>query len=62
MMGIPKIIPHIPYYLTDGNTLVRKWTEPFVDRMGNKATLTKVVFKTKKNKENIAVIQVCWEN
>lgn len=60
-MRIIKIIPHVPYYLADGNTVVRKWTEPFIDRMGNKATLTKVTVKTKKNKENECVILVNWE-
>lgn len=61
MMRVVKIIPHIPYYLTDGNVVLKKWREPFVDRMGNRAELTKVLFKTKKNKENEAVIQVKWE-
>lgn len=62
MMRVIKIIPHIPYYLAEGNTVVRKWKELFVDRMGNKATLTKVLFRTKKNKESECVIQVKWEN
>ena len=60
-MKIVKIIPHVPYYLAEGNVVLRKWKEPFVDRMGNKAELTKVLFRTKKNKENVAVIQVKWE-
>jgi len=63
---IKKISPHIPYYLAEGNTVVRKWTEAFVDRLGNKATLTKIEYKTKPKKgkkEKIieAVIQVRWE-
>ena len=60
-MKTVKIIPHIPYYLAEGNVVLRKWKEPFVDRMGNKAELTKVLFRTKKNKESEAVIQVKWE-
>jgi hypothetical protein len=56
-----KIIPHIPYYLADGNVVLKKWKEGFVDRMGNKAELTKVLFRTKKNKENVVVIRVRWE-
>jgi hypothetical protein len=56
-----KIIPHIPYYLADGNVVLRKWKEPFVDRMGNKAELTKVLVRTRKNKESEIVIQVQWE-
>lgn len=58
---IIKVIPHIPYYLAEGNVVLKKWTEPFVDRVGNKATLTKVLVKTKKNKENECVILVKWE-
>lgn len=66
VMGIPKITPHIPYYLTDGNVVLRKWREPFVDRMGNRAEITRVEYKTKPKKgkkEKIieAVIQVKWE-
>lgn len=61
MMRVTKIIPHIPYYLADGNVVLKKWKESFVDRMGNKAELTKVLFRTKKNKENEVVIQVKWE-
>lgn len=56
-----KIVPHIPYYLADGNIVLKKWRESFVDRMGNKAELTKVLFRTKKNKENEVVIIVKWE-
>lgn len=60
-MKMVKIIPHIPYYLADGNILVKKWKEGFTDRLGNKATLTKVEVLTKKNKTNEYVIQVEWE-
>jgi hypothetical protein len=60
-MKATKIIPHIPYYLADGNIVLRKWKEPFIDRIGNKAELTKVLFRTKKNKENEVVITVKWE-
>lgn len=56
-----KIITHIPYYLADGNVVLKKWKESFTDRKGNKAELTKVLFRTKKNKENECVIQVKWE-
>lgn len=58
---VNKITPHIPYYLADGNIVLRKWKEPFIDRIGNKAELTKVLFRTKKNKENEVVIIVKWE-
>jgi len=61
MMRVIKITPHTPYYLADGNVVLKKWREPFVDRLGNKAELTKVLFRTKKNKENEVVILVKWE-
>lgn len=60
-MRVVKIIPHIPYYLADGNILLKKWKEIFTDRLANKATLTKVEVLTKKNKTNEYVIQVEWE-
>lgn len=56
-----KIKPHIPYYLTDGNVLLRKWRESFINRVGNKAELTKVEMITKKGKLVEYVIQVVWE-
>lgn len=58
---VNKITPHIPYYLAEGNVVQKKWKEKFVDRVGNKAELTKVLVKTKKNKENEYVILVKWE-
>ena len=58
---VNKITHHIPYYLAEGNVVQKKWKEKFVDRVGNKAELTKVLVKTKKNKENEYVILVKWE-
>jgi hypothetical protein len=58
---VNKIIPHIPYYLAEGNVLLRKCKEPFVDRVGNRATLTKAEVLTKKGKIVDYVIQVAWE-
>lgn len=60
-MRIVKIIPHIPYYLAEGNVIQKKWKEPFVDRVGNKALLTKVEVLTKKGKLVEFIIQVKWE-
>ncbi len=57
-----KIIPHIPYYLAEGNVVQNKWTESFVDRVGNKAILTKVEVLTKKGKLVEYTIQVKWED
>lgn len=59
---INKIIPHVPYYLAEGNVVQKKWREPFVDRCGNKAELTKVEVLTKKGKLVDYVIQVAWED
>ena len=61
MMRIVKIIPHIPYYLAEGNVVQNKWKELFVDRVGNKAELTKVEVLTKKGKIVDYTIQVRWE-
>lgn len=61
-MRIVKITPHIPYYLAEGNVVQSKWKEPFVDRMGNKAILTKVLVVTKKQKLVEYTIQVSWED
>lgn len=58
---VNKIIPHIPYYLAEGNVVQSKWREPFVDRMGNKAELTKVIVITKKAKPVEFVVRVEWE-
>lgn len=56
-----KAKPHIPYYLAEGNVVQKKWTEPFIDRVGNKAELTKVEVFTKKGKLVEYTIQVRWE-
>lgn len=55
-----KITPHIPYYLAEGNVLLKKWKEDFQDRAGNRAVLTKVLIRTKKGQENEYTIQVEW--
>lgn len=59
---VNKIIPHVPYYLAEGNVVLGKWREPFVDRVGNKAELTKVEVITKKGKLVEFIIQVAWED
>lgn len=62
MMRTVKIIPHIPYYLAEGNVVQSKWKEKFVDRVGNRAELTKVEVLTKKGKLVEYIIQVKWED
>lgn len=56
-----KIVPIIPFYKADGCTVVREWQEEFEDRAGNKATLTKLIYRNNKGKlsEEI-VIRVKW--
>lgn len=61
MMRVVKIIPHIPYYIAEGNVVQKRWKESFVDRVGNKAILTKVEVLTRKGKLVDYVIQVRWE-
>lgn len=61
MMRIVKITPHVPYYLSEGNVVQKKWREPFVDRVGNRAEITKVEVLTKKGKIVEYTIQVAWE-
>lgn len=61
MMRIVKVTPHIPYYLAEGNIVQNKWREHFVDRVGNRAELTKVDVLTKKGKLVEYTIMVRWE-
>lgn len=61
LIEVKKIIPHIPYYLTDGNHSHTYHWEDFVDRLGNKAKIKIVKYLSKKNKPLEAVIQVVWE-
>jgi hypothetical protein len=64
MMQIRKIIPFTPYYSSNGNKVIEKWDEGFIDRKGNRAVLTKIRFETYKKGKlqsvNVAVAQVRW--
>lgn len=57
-----KVEPHLPFYASNGNKVVKEWHEPFVDRAGNQATVTKVIYKDKKGKEHEATIRVKWHD
>jgi len=57
-----KVIPHIPFYKQNGSVVIREWQEDFEDRLGNKAVLTHIEYKDKKNKISTAVIRVKWSN
>lgn len=61
MMRVIKIVPYVPYYLAEGNVVLKSWKEPFVDRAGNRAEITKVEVVTKKGKLVEYTIQVRWE-
>lgn len=52
----------IPHYKRDGNETVLEFEETFYDRSGNKALLTRIVYKNKKGKFNIETIRVQWSN
>ena len=56
----PKITPHLPVWVQNGNQVLRKREEEFEDRAGNKATLTVVEFVDKKGKEHEVVAVVKW--
>lgn len=59
-MNPPRIVTYLPHYAQEGNTLLRRWEEPFEDRNGNKAILTFVEYQDKKKKVSQAVILVKW--
>lgn len=51
-----------PHFCSDGNKVIRMWEEPFEDRNGNRATVCKVEYLDKKNKQHEAVFWVKWLN
>lgn len=56
------IVPIVPFYSADGNTIVSRWEENFVDRNGNKSLIKLLTFKNKKGKISEPVVyQVVWE-
>jgi hypothetical protein len=61
-MKIEKVIPHIPYYMANGNKVIRTFEQPFSDRNGNEATITIVEYTDKKGKMHDAVIRVKWNS
>lgn len=57
-----KVIPHIPFYKQNGCSVVKEWQENFTDRVGNKAILTHIEYKDKKDRIHTCVIRVKWSN
>lgn len=52
----------IPHYKRDGNEIVLEFEETFYDRSGNKALLTRIVYRNKKGNFHIETIRVKWLN
>jgi hypothetical protein len=55
-----KITPFVQFFALPGCTVVKTWTEPFEDRVGNKAILTKCEYTDKKGKLHEFVRRVEW--
>lgn len=50
-----------PIPFREGNTILKKYTEDFVDKSGHKAIITKVDYKDKKENVNIGyILYVKW--
>lgn len=55
------IIPILPFYSSEGNSVVDSWEEEFQDRNGNKAVVSVLTFKNKKGKISEPVVyKVKW--
>lgn len=55
------ITPHIPFFAQPGCKTERTWEADFEDRRGNRAILTLIEYRDKKNALHQAVIRVKWE-
>lgn len=56
-----RIVPFLPYYSSNGNIVLKEWQEPFEDRLGNRAILTKIVYRDKKGKISDEIVsKVRW--
>lgn len=53
--------PHIPPWKAEGTHSVCFISEPFVDRMGNRARVCTAYYKDKKNKDRECTAWVKWE-
>lgn len=60
-MSIPKIIPHVPPWKSEGMHSVVMFVEAFTDRMGNRALVCTARYKDKKNKDRECTAWVKWE-
>lgn len=44
------IVPIIPFYCRDGNIVIKRWSEDFVGKSGESATVHKLIYQNKKGK------------
>lgn len=42
--------PFIPFFLRDGNKIIKQYEEEFVDKVGNRAIITYIDYEDKKGK------------
>ncbi len=42
--------PYIPFFLRDGNKIIKQYEEDFVDKVGNRAIITYIDYEDKKGK------------
>lgn len=42
--------PYIPFFLRDGNKIIKQYEEEFVDKVGNRAIITYIDYEDKKGK------------
>lgn len=55
------IIPHLPIWKKDGATVTDRIESDFIDRIGNKAIVSTVLWKDKKGSSKESIAWVRWE-
>lgn len=58
----PLPTPIRPFFTANGNVIIDEWSEPKMDRVGNKYTIHCVEYKTKKGKVATATRRVVWRD
>ncbi|MEG1348051.1 MAG: hypothetical protein RSD49_08335 [Hafnia sp.] len=59
-MSVRRIAPFLPFYSSNGNTVIATWEELSVTRHGLRHKIIWVRYRDKKGKESEAVKQVIW--
>lgn len=63
MMTERKNVPYLPVPFRSGNVVTKRYEEPFIDPVGNRATITKVNFINNKGKLTEGyTLYVKWED